>query len=169
MTRALAIAPLLAALATTSAHAGAHITVRSDLPATVVVDGRAVGKTPLRVKMLYAGDRKIEVHNRATGLSYTYKVRSPEGRTASRIIDTSFQGAPPLTRPIIEQVTLAAPPEPLAKPTHENRRTREKVRIRNTVLGASLVNALFNHGPHRNGIFVGLFWLGLLNELLHAK
>ncbi len=169
-THALWILPLLAAATSTAALAGARVTVRTDLPATVSVDGRAVGKTPMDLKMLYPGEGKIEVHNKATGLSYTYKIRSPEAGMASRIIDSSFQGAPPISGPIINQVTLAAPPEPLAKPVNNSdRREREKVRIRNTILGGSVVNALFNHGIHRHGVFVGLFWLGLLNELLHAR
>ena len=63
--RTLAALPLLAALATAVSFAGAKVTVRSDLPATVVVDGKAVGQTPLQVNMLYAGERKIEVLHKA--------------------------------------------------------------------------------------------------------
>ena len=163
------LAPLALALLATQLTAGARITVRTDLPAVVIVDGKPVGSAPLQVEMLYAGDRKVEVHNKASGLSYTYRVHSPEIGTARRIINSSFEGAPPVAGPILNQVTLAAPPEPLAKPTPDDRRVREKVRIRNTILGGGLANALFNHGPHRHGIFVGLFWLGLLNELLHSK
>ncbi len=171
MTRfgAFALIPLLAAATTATTLAGARITVQSDLPAVVVVDGKAVGKTPLQVNMLYAGDRKVEVQNKATGLAYSYKVRSPETGTACRIINSCFEGAPPIVKPAIDQVTLAAPPEPLARPTHASRRVREKVRIRNTVLGAGLINAIFNHGPHRAGVFGWLFWIGLVNELLHSK
>ncbi|MBI2944400.1 MAG: PEGA domain-containing protein [Candidatus Wallbacteria bacterium] len=159
----------LTAFASSACFAGTSITVQTDLPATVTVDGKAVGKTPLKVDVLYPGERKVEVHNKATGISYTYKVMSPESGMKSRLINSSFMGAAPLSGPVVNQVTLAAPPEPLAKPSTDERRTREKVRIRNTILGGGLANALFNYGPHRHGVFVGLFWLGVLNELLHAK
>lgn len=163
------LVPLILALAAATAEAGTRITVRTDLPAVVIVDGKKVGTTPMQVDMLYAGDRRVEVHHKASGLSYMYKVHSPETGMGSRLINSSFEGAPPVAGPILNQVTLAAPPEPLAKPSNDDRRVREKVRIRNTILGGGLANALFNHGPHRHGIFAGLFWLGLLNELLHSK
>jgi hypothetical protein len=161
---------LAATLSVPGALAGARITVRTDLPATVVVDGKPVGKTPMQLNLLYEGQPRVEVLHKQTGMSYAYRVHSPASGMASRIINSSFQGAPPITTPIVNQVTLAAPPEPPAKVSHDDdRRVREKIRIRNTVLGGGLANAIFNHGPHRNGIFVGLFWLGLLNELLHTK
>ncbi|MBI3890259.1 MAG: PEGA domain-containing protein [Candidatus Wallbacteria bacterium] len=167
--KALVSATLFAALLVPNCRAGTSITVQTDLPATVTVDGKAVGKTPLKVDVLYPGERKVEVLHKGTGISYSYKVFSPETGMASRLINSSFMGAAPVSGPIVNQVTLAAPPEPLAKPSGDDRREREKIRIRNTILGGGLANALFNHGIHRHGVFVGLFWLGLLNELLHAK
>lgn len=79
-----------------SVRADARLHVTSNAPASVQLDGEALGQAPLTAHGLAPGDHLLTVTDSATGEQKTFSVHSPRIATLEKEFYASFGGAPPL-------------------------------------------------------------------------
>ena len=86
MTRSIWTALFALALTPAFSFADALIRARSDVPATVYVDGQRVGVTPLDIAAVHRGQHEVLFRAHRTGLEQAYVVSVPRhGRIATTV------------------------------------------------------------------------------------
>lgn len=179
------------------AHAGAVVKITSNEPARVAVDGEDLGVTPITLRDMKPGSYEIKLENVRTGMIQSYAIKSPKNGTVEREVtarwavenDGGVAAAPAqvqpqqviVQQPVIQQpvvaqpvvvappVTLAAdaPPAPDALPTGLASIPNLKTKARNVLLGAAVVNEVFNKNKSKKTIRKTALGLGLLNEAVN--
>ncbi len=136
--------------------------------ASVFVDNKYYGKTPLLVKnindgvhevmIIKAGERSF-VENVYVYASDRTKVMA-DFTAASKYTNKSSQLVQQDADPAVRDTYV-----PEQRDNAEYRRQRSKVRMRNTVLGLGLVNEFLGKGSSKSGTRKVLGGLGILNEV----
>ena len=114
--------------------AAAQVEVRSDMRAYVYLDGKAMGRAPLRLPYVPGGEHRLLVTSLDGRRSREYVVKIPFGPSAPRVIDAHLATAPvvvvrPVTQPVVvvhppPTVIRVAPAPVVVTPYHSHRRYR---------------------------------------------
>lgn len=177
---------ILLAATTTSAFAGAEVAVRSATQARVFFDDQEIGQAPIRIRDVDPGFHEVRVESVASGESRVYEFYSPRNTTVTKNIDANFgraayddvsyqgQGAPDDYNYDVAGQTDQVPPEAYEEAADRSyeegkvdQKERTKVRIRNTAIGAGLLNELLNKGSSKKTIRNTALGGILLNEIIN--
>lgn len=103
--RAVLLAVSLVALVPSVSYSSAIVTVTSDRPTTVYIDGELVGQAPLQLSNLKAGQHSVKVENLESGELKVYNVVSPRSTTIKKQIEVNWTSngaaAPQSTRTVL--------------------------------------------------------------------
>ena len=152
-------------IAGSSAFAGANLVINANSPSRVSLDGAEVGQTPTTLAEVAPGFHEVSVQSLATSEVRVYDVYSPASVTIQKDIQIQFEGVAP------QAVAGDAPgvnPDVKAAAAAERARQNErnKVRTRNTLLGAAVANEVFNRGSSKKVVRGVSLGGALLNELI---
>lgn len=161
------MASLLLVAAATAASAAARVTVTSDAPARVFLDGRLAGNAPLQLRAIPRGLHVVEVRKIHGNLSQSFQVHSPARRMVVQNINAVWPRVvvqPVAVVPACAPTVVAAPVRQVVVDTRAQQE-RDKVRARNVLLGAAVANELLNKGNSK-GLVRGVTLGGaLINEI----
>jgi len=180
------LAVFIGTMTAAGAQAGAEVSVAADVQGAVYFDGEEIGTTPLKIKNVDPGFHTVKVVNPADRSERTYEFYSPRTIGVDKQIDATFAagsasptdvyGSAPGTEPIYQvagdtyQPTVPQSQAVEERSYEEGRRyeqERRKVRTRNTLLGAGLLNELLNKGGSKRTVRGVALGGALLNELIN--
>ncbi|MBI4871912.1 MAG: PEGA domain-containing protein [Candidatus Riflebacteria bacterium] len=164
MLKRLFVVAMALALLVPAARANGVLVLESDQQSVIFLDGEEVGTTPVTLRDIEPGYHAVRFDNPQTGQSKQFQFYSPRKITLEKHLVVEFAKEPmPVAQPVYVQpvapVVQAPPP-----PEHKD---NTKARMRNVMLGAGLVNEVFNKGKSKGGIRKGVVGAGLLNELIN--
>ena len=91
-----------------AASAASMIQARSEVEATVIMDGTPVGTTPINISQVPPGDHEIAFQAVGTRTMRAYRVRMPAGAPVTALVTADFG----YQEPVVVEATpiVAAPP-----------------------------------------------------------
>ena len=90
------------------------IQARSEIPATVIMDGTPMGPAPLNISQVAPGDHELAFRSMETGAIRAYRVSMPFDATISTTVLADFTNTGPV---VVEAMPIvAAPPVIVAHP-----------------------------------------------------
>lgn len=118
-----------------TASAASMIQARSEIPATVIMDGTPMGNTPLNISAVTPGDHEIAFQELGSRTMRAYRVRIPYDAQVTTTVAADFTNHGPV---VVEAMPIvAAPPVIYAQP----------VIVRPRVVAAPIIVV----GPARRG------------------
>jgi hypothetical protein len=90
---------LVLVLTSGSVRAGAEVKVTSDEPASVELDGEAVGEAPLTLRLTRPGDHELRIVSARSGEARVVPVRVPRRASVARTVHASFAARERSERP----------------------------------------------------------------------
>jgi hypothetical protein len=174
------LVPVIAlAIAAGPALAGAELHITSNAPARVLYDGEEIGEAPTSIRDVAPGFHELRVQSLASGESRVYDFYSPRTATVRKDVGVEFadaaasaaaagpDDAAAVAGTSHEHPGQAASPERDAyEAGRRAEEERQKVRTRNTLLGAALANELLNRGSSKKTVRGVTLGGALLNEIL---
>ena len=150
---------------TTPAVAGVTIALNANTQSRVFFDGNEVGQTPTTLADVAPGFHEVRVQSLQTNEARVYSIYSPASVQIQKDIAIQWEGA------VAEAVGDDAPAVDgniAAEEAERKRRAaeRNKVRTRNTLLGAAVANEVFNKGSSKKALRGVSLGGALLNELI---
>lgn len=161
----LVLVTLAALVLSVPVQGGVNLTLNANTPSRVIFDGEEIGQTPTSMAEVAPGFHEVRVESLATREVRIYDVYSPASVVLQKDIQIQFEGVAP------EPTAADAPPvDPTIEAEAEARRRaaaeRNKVRTRNTLLGAAAANEIFNKGSSKKALRGVSLGGALLNELI---
>ena len=149
----------------TPAVAGLNLVLNANTPSRVFFDGNETGQTPTTLADVAPGFHEVRVESLQTREVRLYDIYSPASATLQKDIQIQWEGA------VAEAVGDEAPAvnadvAAAEQARRDAQKERDKVRTRNTLLGAAVANEVFNKGSSKKALRGVSLGGALLNELI---